>query len=307
MKKVEEILANASPSVLRRAQSVLSASYKEKNSSESIFSDEAKRLAYLATRFPATFAAVQSVLQNVGFFDTLLDLGAGPATATLAAIDLIPTVCATLVEKSKEAIALGKQLLEGHKWIASDMRDLKEFPKADLCILSYSLGEIKPFASFLDRLWNADIQTIAIIEPGTPAGYQTILEARSLFLEKGASIVAPCPHAKECPLKGNNWCHFSVRLERSKLHRFLKEGTLGYEDEKFSYLIVTKKPSSPVKGSRILRHPFKGSGFVRFNLCTEEGTNVERVVSRKDKELYRKSRDAEWGDLLENFTTEKKE
>lgn len=297
MKKVEEILANASPSVLKRAQSVLSASYKEKNSSESIFSDEAKRLAYLATRFPATYAAVQYVIQNVDRCNTLLDLGAGPATATLAVLDVFPGAKSTLVEKSKEAVALGRQLLEGHTWVASDMRDLKEFPKADLCILSYSLGEIKPFGSFLERLWKADIQTIVILEPGTPAGYQTILEARNLLLEKGAFIVAPCPHAKECPLKGKDWCHFSVRLERTKLHRFLKEGTLGYEDEKFSYLIVSKTPKIS-KGSRILRHPFKGSGFVRFNLCTEEGLNVEKVVSRKDKEIYRRSRDAEWGDLF---------
>ncbi len=213
-------------------------------------------------------------------------------------LDLHPHLKAILVEQNLDAITLGKQLLDGHTWICKDMKEFKELPKADLCILSYSLGEIKPFGTFLERLWNAPIDTIAIIEPGTPAGFQTILEARDLFITKHANIIAPCPHAFQCPLKGKDWCHFSARLERTKLHRLLKGGTLGYEDEKFSYLIVSKK-QHPIKGDRILRHPCKGSGFVRFNLCTMDGTNQEKVVSRKDKELYRKARDAKWGDLFQ--------
>lgn len=294
--RINQILETTAPAILRKARESLSASYREKNSSQSIFSEPAKRLAYLATRFPATYAAVQEVCKQLPKVNTLLDLGAGPATATLALLDLFPQVTSTLVEKSPDAIALGKQLLEGHTWICQDMKEMKEFLAADLCILSYSLGEIKPIGTFLERLWKGDIDTIAIIEPGTPAGYQTILEARDRFILLGAKILAPCPHAKQCPLKGNDWCHFTTRLERTKLHRLLKEGSLGYEDEKFSYLIVSKTKTHP-NGSRILRHPFKGSGFVRLNLCTQEGTNVEKIISRKDKDFYRKSRDAKWGDL----------
>lgn len=294
--KIDQILETTPPAILRKARESLSASYREKNSSLSIFSDHAKRLAYLATRFPATYAAVQEVCKRLPPMNTLLDLGAGPATATLAILELFPNIRSTLVERSPEAIDLGKQLLDGHQWICQDMKELKEFPKADLCILSYSLGEIKPLGTFLERLWKADIDTIAIIEPGTPAGYQTILEARDRLILLGGQIVAPCPQAKQCPLKGKDWCHFTTRLERTKLHRLLKEGSLGYEDEKFSYLIVSKTNTHPV-GSRILRHPFKGSGFVRLNLCTDEGTNVEKIVSRKDKERYREARDAKWGDF----------
>lgn len=306
--KINQILEKTPPSILRQARNCLSASYKEKNSSQSIFADPATRLAYLATRLPATYAAVHFVLQEILKIRpdfqcrTLLDLGAGPATASLAAIDLFPNIIKTiLIEKSHDAIALGKELLgeseiSSHEWICKDLKGIKEFPKADLAILSYSLGETKPFAMFLSHLWNADVDTLAIIEPGTPSGYQTIIESRDLLLKQDAHIIAPCPHAKICPLKQNDWCHFSTRLERTKLHRLLKEGTLGFEDEKFSYLIVTKPKLNKPDFSRIIRHPFKGSGHVKLDLCTNEGNAEQRTISRKDKDLYRLSRDAEWGD-----------
>jgi ribosomal protein RSM22 (predicted rRNA methylase) len=306
--RIDQIFEKTPPTTLRLARSSLSSSYREKNSSRSIFADPATRLAYLATRFPATYAAAFFVLSEILKrrpdiqIHTLLDLGSGPATATLAALHLFPQISKSfLVERSQEAIALGKQLFKEsdlplHEWICEDLKGMKEFPKADLAILSYSLGEIKSFATFINHLWQTDIDTIAIIEPGTPSGYQTILEARDIFLNHGAHILAPCPHAKPCPLKPSDWCHFSTRLERTKLHRLLKEGSLGFEDEKFSYLVVTKTKQDQPNFSRIIRHPFKGSGHVRLSLCTNEGNAEERTISRKDKSLYRLSRDAEWGD-----------
>lgn len=310
--RINQILEKTPPSVLRTARNLLSTRYREKNSSQPIFADPATRLAYLATRLPATYAAIHYVIQEIlrikPDFEcrTLLDLGAGPATATLATLDLFPNISkAILVEKNRDAINLGKQLLTqseipSHDWICQDLKEMKEFPKADLAILSYSLGETKPFATFLNHLWKADINTIAIIEPGTPSGYQTILESRDIFLNHGAHILAPCPHTKLCPLKQNDWCHFSTRLERTKLHRLLKEGSLGFEDEKFSYLVVTKTKLDSPNFSRIIRHPFKGSGHVKLELCSNEGNAEERTISRKDKALYRLSRDAEWGDAWIN-------
>ncbi len=305
--RIDEILKKIPPSNLRLARELLTTAYREKNSSESIFANDATKLAYLAARFPATYAAVSYVLRELSRqrpdlkCDTLLDLGAGPGTASCAALEIFPHIKKTvLIEKSPHAISLGKQLFleTPHEWICEDLKEKKEFPKANLAILSYSLGEIKPFTKLLNHLWDSEIDTIAIIEPGTPSGYQTILEARDFFIKKEGQIIAPCPHANVCPLKKGDWCHFSVRLERTKLHRFLKEGSLGFEDEKFSYLIVSKIKKQVPKFSRILRHPQKGSGHVRLMLCTEKGTQEEKIISRKDKDLYKLSRDSEWGDAL---------
>lgn len=292
--KIDLILSKMSPRTLKKAREALSTAYKEKNSSDPIFSDEARTGAYLGVRFPATFAAITDVLKHVPVYETLLDLGSGPATATLAA----NPKKSILIEKSPGAMALGKKLLDiPQKWICKDLNSIETLPKADLCIASYSIGEIKPLKPLLQKIWDSESKTIAIIEPGTPAGYETILQTREFFLRAGGHILAPCPHEKGCPLQGGNWCHFSVRLPRTKLQRFLKEGNLGYEDEKYSYLIVTREKKETLKG-RVLRHPFKGSGFVKLNLCTPSGENVEQTVSRKEKDPYKRARRISWGDLF---------
>jgi ribosomal protein RSM22 (predicted rRNA methylase) len=298
--KIDALVGQVSPSILKKARQLASETYRTERHSHSVFADEAQRLSYLATRFPATYAAVASVLKAVprDTAQSLLDLGAGPATATLAALSHFPNLQKiTLIEQSKEAIALGKQLLahSGATWLSQDLQTVSQLPKADLAILSYSLGEMRSSCHLLELLWSS-VQTIAIIEPGTPVGYKNILRARDQLLKLGAHILAPCPHTKGCPLGPKDWCHFSVRLNRTKLHRLLKEGSLGFEDEKFSYLIVTKQEVLP-RGARILRHPHKGSGHVKLQLCTPQGTLEEVVVSKKDGAKYREARDASWGDL----------
>jgi ribosomal protein RSM22 (predicted rRNA methylase) len=95
-------------------------------------------------------------------------------------------------------------------------------------------------------------------------------------------------------MKGDDWCHFSQRIERTRAHRLLKEGILGFEDEKFSYLVVSRVAVLSCS-SRIIRYPQKLSGHVRLSLCTGDGLK-EKVIARRDKENYRKARDSEWGE-----------
>ena len=89
-----------------------------------------------------------------------------------------------------------------------------------------------------------------IVEPGTPAGYERILAARARLIELGRVIVAPCPHQAACPMPpGKDWCHFGARVNRSALHRRVKDADLSYEDEKFSY-VVAVRPEIVASGAR---------------------------------------------------------
>ena len=91
-----------------------------------------------------------------------------------------------------------------------------------------------------------------------------------------------------------DWCHFSARLERTSVHRRLKDASLGYEDEKFSYLIFSKSPVVAAE-DRIIRHPRIHGGHVQLELCSPNG--LQRItVGKSKKEAYRRARKVGWGD-----------
>ena len=90
-----------------------------------------------------------------------------------------------------------------------------------------------------------------------------------------------------------DWCHFAVRLERSAAHRRLKQGALGYEDEKFSYLVAGRAPVE-LPAARIVRHPLVRPGHIQLTLCTVRGLE-QSTVTKSEKEAYRRARRAEWG------------
>src|SRR5262249_54062535 len=139
-----------------------------------------------------------------------------------------------------------------------------------------------------------------------------------------AEILAPCPHKHACPMatagastperqpvlsaksaerakaahSGGDWCHFSQRLERTAQHRQLKGGALGYEDEKFSYVIASRQ-DVPLEGGRIVRHPGRHSGHIQLALCTSAGRLETKTITRSSKQAFRLARKAEWGDTWE--------
>ena len=95
--------------------------------------------------------------------------------------------------------------------------------------------------------------------------------------------------------RAGDWCHFAVRLDRSALHRRVKGGRLGHEDEKFSYVLASRAPVTPASG-RVLRHPVTRKGLVQLEVCDSAGSAGRVVVTKRDPIAYRAARDASWGD-----------
>jgi ribosomal protein RSM22 (predicted rRNA methylase) len=94
-------------------------------------------------------------------------------------------------------------------------------------------------------------------------------------------------------MPADDWCHFGARLERSALHRKLKDGALSYEDEKFSYVALTKEPAKPAS-ARVIRRPDQAPGRIRVTLC-ERNRLHHIVATKRDKPLFRAARKTEWG------------
>ena len=80
------------------------------------------------------------------------------------------------------------------------------------------------------------------------------------------------------------------------MHKQLKGGDAPYEDEKFTYLAVTRD-SIQIDSSRILRHPFIESGRITLKLCTGRGIET-KSVTKKQKDSFRVARKAKCGDTF---------
>lgn len=252
--------------------------------------------AYVKARMPATKAAIVAVLQEISSsipfeIQSFVDYGAGPAAGLLAAKEIFPGIeKAVLIEKNPHMIERGRSLVDA-EWIVEDLIDVKKVD-ADLALFSYSLGELKNGKKILERAFSG-AKVLVVIEPGTPDGYQAILNARKTLIELGGYMIAPCPHMRACPMEGNDWCHFSVRLERTREHKHLKGGERGWEDEKYSYVAFAKEEVSLAE-NRIVRHPQKGKGHVSLELCGQKGLET-RVVTKKQGVLYKRARKVQWG------------
>jgi ribosomal protein RSM22 (predicted rRNA methylase) len=296
---------------LTLAVTELTESYKQGSTGGPAINSAAKLGAYLQVRLPATFAANWRVFQEIATLapewrpGSVLDLGAGPGTAMWAAAEVFPsTETFNLVERDRKILEAGRRLAQSSQmqavrdaaWLPSDLAE-NAARDADLVVISYALGELAPQLrrSAIEFAWSRARQVLVVIAPGTPGDFRTILDARAQLIELRAHVLAPCPHESACPMQdGSDWCHFAQRLERTSDHRRLKSGALGYEDEKFSYVVGSRNASARAT-ARILRHPQKHSGHVQLRLCTRSGL-VQMTVTKSQKENYRRARKAEWGD-----------
>jgi ribosomal protein RSM22 (predicted rRNA methylase) len=264
-------------------------------------------VVYTKVRLPATKEALKEVLKelrrrteidlsNLSF----QDLGAGPATLLHAFADLeIDAKRVTLIEQDERLMKEGLKAFPtaDKNYVKGNFLSLKEFPKADVTISSYSLNEIeeRDLKPLVENVFSHS-QFWVIVEPGTPEGYHHVIKAREEWIALGGDVIAPCPHRNACPLLGIDWCHFSVRVQRDREHMRLKGGSLPYEDEKFSYMILAKESYNRCN-SRIIRHPLERKGLIEMALCTPEGLK-NKIYTKSNTENFKIIKKKEWGEEL---------
>jgi ribosomal protein RSM22 (predicted rRNA methylase) len=310
---IEEQMARYPHQALIKAASELSQSYRDPQSHSGAFmATDTHRLAYLAVRMPATYSANCAVFSEIQHrlldkqIDSVLDMGSGPGTASWAAMHTFPQLQnITLIERDQELIKIGKLLtahsenatLKNAQWIQKDLNQITSLPLHDLVVCSYALNELTQNTArqVLEVAWASARVAVAVIEPGTMLGFNLIRQLREDLIGLDGHLIAPCPHQNMCPLPSNDWCHFSQRVNRSALHRHLKEGHLGYEDEKFSYIIASKESTS-LPQSRVIRHPTRRPGNTQLQLCTQEGLQ-SLTITRSDKSNWKRVRKTNWGDI----------
>lgn len=284
---------------LKRAAQTLSDAYRVGSPERLNALPTAERVAaYLNTRMPATYAAADAVLRQLPDcgIRSVLDIGAGAGAAALAAKSRFSELQAiTLIERDAALAELAHELLPDAPIRRENFLRITEFPPHDLVIATYALGESLNLET-LNRLWQAARVAFVVIEPGTPKGFALVRQIRDRLLTLGACMMAPCPNDAPCPIREPDWCHFAARVERTSLHRRLKDGDLNYEDEKFSYVALAREPMRPAP-RRIIRRPVHQPGLVVLQSCGPGGLETLRIPKR-ERERFREARRASWGEAF---------
>jgi ribosomal protein RSM22 (predicted rRNA methylase) len=253
---------------------------------------------------------------------------------SVAEVSVLDGVPEALALGQKLGTHAASAALRAATWRAERLQ-ASALPTVDLVTVCYVLGELTPpdQADLVARCAASATPggAVVVVEPGTPAGYARILAARDGLLGAGLRLAAPCPHGRACPIAstsgplagppdriqggakdstsgplagppdriqggGRDWCHFAARVNRSELHRRVKGGELGYEDEKFSYVAGFAGADAITPMGRVLRHPLQRKGLVTLQVCTVDGVAGPELVSRRQGERYRAARDLAWGD-----------
>jgi ribosomal protein RSM22 (predicted rRNA methylase) len=305
---IDNALKGVSLNKIRKIYKSLELSYRSKGAIVAIESADLS-LAYLAVRMMPIYFVISGILKELQNrspdFEprTHLDVGSGPGTVLWAANSIWPNIKKivaveredTFIRCAKGLIGFEKpDLLEKVFWERAKFPEKLPSIKSDLVTLSYVLGEINNAyrLPLIQDLWQRTAQFLLIVEPGTPEGFQRILEARKQLCNAGAYVWAPCYGNSECHGK---WCHFSERVRRSQSHCFVKDATLGYEDEHFSYLLVGRAPSTD-PAPRVIGSIRKLKHQITVPVCGEDGLPGTDIVSRRESpEKYRTAAGYGWG------------
>ena len=301
---------------LKQAALDLSKRYMEsKRTGKSLLKTKLDTVAYSVIRMPATYSAIRTCLEKIleiYEFDinSVFDIGSGTGAAEWAILDVfdkqMDIVCLErdkgMRDVSKKYFSYSEEL-KNIEFIEADILNEELSLSKDLCVLSYMINELDESnrIKVIDKALNVTNKALLIVEPGTPEGFSNIKKVRDYAYEKGYSIIAPCTgFCGRCDVPNDDWCASCVRVQRTKIHKYLKDAEIGYEDEKFSYVAISKenidfKEKSNLR--RILRHPKIENGRVIVKTCLK-GEIKEEIITKKNKDEFKLLKKKNVGDIF---------
>lgn len=244
--------------------------------------------AYRNYFLPLNYIRVAYVIERgmqVGFFkgfETTIDWGAGPGTASLAfahnEVLKAQLKSQILIEKSPTALKtfsdFTTQFIQPHATTELTLDNLSTNKDRTLLAFSYSLTEMNE----LPKGWN-EFEGLMILEPATHQDGRKLLELRKKLIAQGYSIWAPCLHQNDCPLlthSKTDWCHDRFHVKAPEWFAKLEE-QLPIKNRTIttSYLLARKsKPTfDTANKARLTGDSLKEKGKTRQLIC--RGTDRE--------------------------------
>ncbi len=309
---IDELTGGVDPRELARTARTLSEAYRAGGPPASRAVRTAGEVtAYLATRAPATYAAVAEVLRQIGLArpgwepTSVLDLGAGPGVAAWAAVERWPGVTTVrLVEAEPEMVRAGKSLaahggeaLRTATWIVADA------------------GAAEPAGGSGDRVVPARRARAGNRRRSRPARMETYdRHARDHRARDDRGIPARDRGAYRRD-RGRRLdaravpARHTLSASRGGLVPF-RDASAADPDAPASergrtrlrgreVLVCRAVPvaSAAAREGACCGAPISRPGHVVLDVCAPSGID-RRIVSRREGDAYRRARKLEWGDAV---------
>jgi SAM-dependent methyltransferase len=246
------------------------------------YDDPAHLGAYLLWWWPQSYLKVCAALAmaRLPLRPRILDLGAGPGPAAIAALDALGGE-ALAFDASAAALAEARALQPALRTQQGDLA--RELPEGefDLTLAANVLSELAPAR----RAALVREGTTVLIEPALRETGRALLELRDQLLASGFRALAPCLTQKPCPALASpkDWCTAELRWTPPRHVTQLADATGLRADELLSFapLILARTAPQPEAGAwRVVGVPPPEKGKKRLWICSDEG---RVAVGRLDK------------------------
>ena len=289
------------------------------------------RAAYLLYFLPTCAATVLHVLAESQVLTGLvarplrvLDLGAGPLTASLAlALATDVQLEVTAVDAARQAMEDGQAILRQLRpdatvrLLAGNLRDGALLGKLtgpyDLILAANVLNEwphqtSRPATDWLLRLLTAKLApggAVVLVEPATRhASHRLIAVREHMLAATELAVLAPCKGVMPCPLADStrDWCHAEQPWQRPRQVALLDEA-VGHRRAtlKFSHLVLAdrQRPAWPRDGFRVIGGAMVAGETFRRYLCGADGRRVAVAERHDARRKWPELLDAWRGDALQ--------
>lgn len=252
--------------------------------------------AYLLYYWPVSYLQASLALSSVHDlfrpFSSLrvLDLGCGPASASVALMDLAGEreLSFTLYDSSSKALKIAEKLLTGNRHHieakAGDLENEEIVGEFDCIILSHLLNELwkdkedclQRRVEFLKKLGThlSEHGFFLLLEPALLSTSRSLIAVRDALCHAGYRVEAPCIGSFDCPaMKAGeaHTCHAEIGWKPIEpMASLARVAGLDRESVKMTYFIMKKDQTERDSSSEVLvvsEGMLNKAGRLRFLLC----------------------------------------